>query len=96
MEKETVKNLYLILGDDINKLLKDENIKEIFSNGNGNIYVTDMSDNKKLLDIKLETEASIEIVKNLAKHSETWTDEIYKIVLPYGETLQDLLVRDIS
>ena len=47
MEKETVKNLYLILGDDINKLLKDENIKEIFSNGNGNVYVTDMSDNKK-------------------------------------------------
>ena len=93
MEKETVKNLYLILGDDINKLLKDENIKEIFSNGNGNIYVTDMSDNKKLLDIKLETEASIEIVKNLAKHSETWTDEIYKIVLPYGETFTGFISK---
>ena len=93
MEKETVKNLYLILGDDINKLLKDENIKEIFSNGNGNVYVTDMSDNKKLLDIKLETEASIEIVRNLAKHSETWTDEIYKIVLPYGETFTGFISK---
>lgn len=90
-EKETVKNLYLILGDDINNFLKNENVKFISINNDGFIYTTDYNNNKNITNINLSKEFVKKMITEMARHSENWCDEFLKIVLPNGEVFVGLL-----